>query len=316
MSNLLAQIAQGWTGNPVGSYVQGQNQARQNRLADLQLEKAQMELSAIPMKNELANMLTLAQINEARNKAPNLHGKYNPGDYTPNSFAEFVRGGMKDPGILVRYESPWKPTVQVVGNVPTVVSMQPGEGKPSVTQQPLSTPEKVTKLKANEAAAIQTAKNEADNNNTRGQIIEASQRTLDELRPVYDAINKYDLSIIYGRGESFYPEIMRSQEGIDLLAQRNQFVSLLQLAAAGKLKGQGTVTDSERKTLKDSATVLDNLNISPQLARKAFNDAMNILEKKVAPQESQQQTPTTRQRPKNIPQPVWDEMTPEQRALF
>lgn len=78
MSNLLAQIAQGWTGNPAGMYAQGQQQQRQNRLSDLQMEKAQMELSAMPAQNALANTLSQLKIREAEAKLkdPRLGATY------------------------------------------------------------------------------------------------------------------------------------------------------------------------------------------------------------------------------------------------
>ncbi len=60
-------------------------------------------------------------------------------------------------------------------------------------------------------------------------------------------------------------------------ADVNQFVGQLKLAAAGKMKGQGSVSDSERKTLNEAATVLSNPNISPERARKAMEDAVDAI---------------------------------------
>ena len=44
------------------------------------------------------------------------------------------------------------------------------------------------------------------------------------------------------------------------------------------MKGQGSVSDSERKTLNEAATVLSNPNISPELARKSMQDAVLAIE--------------------------------------
>jgi len=76
-----------------------------------------------------------------------------------------------------------------------------------------------------------------------------------------------DLDSIYGRGESLYPDLFRGQQGIDLIAKRNRFVAALELAAAGKMKGQGTLSDSERKILKEGATTLSNPDISAEAAQ-------------------------------------------------
>lgn len=156
------------------------------------------------------------------------------------------------------------------------------------------TPQQESERKVREAINKKAGQSEVDldyqpriteeNERAKLRVVEESKqtgfgRTLDEVRPLYDTLKTKDLSLIYGRGEAMYPEIMRSQEGIDLLSQRNQYVALLQLAAAGKLKGQGTITDSERKTLTESATILSNLNISAGLARKALDDSIAILEK-------------------------------------
>jgi hypothetical protein len=90
-------------------------------------------------------------------------------------------------------------------------------------------------------------------------------------------LNSKELDSIFGRGEALYPDLLRSQGGIDLKADVNQFVGQLKLAAAGKMKGQGSVSDSERKTLNEAATVLSNANISPERARKAVQNSVNAI---------------------------------------
>ncbi|MHC1629068.1 MAG: hypothetical protein ACXQTI_09610, partial [Candidatus Nezhaarchaeales archaeon] len=88
-----------------------------------------------------------------------------------------------------------------------------------------------------------------------------------------------DLSRIYGKGEKWWPELIRSQEGIDLIAQKDRFVSVLQLAQAGKLKGQGQVSDGERKILREASTALSNPNISPDLAKDEISRAIQSIER-------------------------------------
>ncbi|MCP3999402.1 MAG: hypothetical protein GY727_00610 [Gammaproteobacteria bacterium] len=105
----------------------------------------------------------------------------------------------------------------------------------------------------------------------------AKDREVESQIDLGNSIISGDLDAIFGRGEEFYPDLLRSQSGIDLKADVNQFVGQLKLAAAGKMKGQGSVSDSERKTLNEAATVLSNPNISPERARKAMEDAVDAI---------------------------------------
>lgn len=91
-----------------------------------------------------------------------------------------------------------------------------------------------------------------------------------------------NLESIYGRGESIYPELFRSQEGIDRIADRDQTVSLLKLAARQKIKGQGTVSDNEGKMLGDAATILSNPNISAEAAMRELNRVMPLFQRILA----------------------------------
>lgn len=100
---------------------------------------------------------------------------------------------------------------------------------------------------------------------------------LADAENVYNRMRDSDLDIIYGQGEKWYPEFLRSQKGIDLIADRDQLIGMLQLGARGELKGQGPITDSEQKILSNAVSVLGSANISPARAREALDDAMVIL---------------------------------------
>jgi uncharacterized protein (DUF1786 family) len=75
-------------------------------------------------------------------------------------------------------------------------------------------------------------------------------------------------------------------------AKRNMVASTMKLAAAGKLKGQGTITDAEREMLSDAATVLSNESISPELAKTELERVKVVFEnivsgnKQQAPQDA------------------------------
>jgi len=62
-------------------------------------------------------------------------GNYNPGDYTPGSFAKFLQ--TRNPADLQRYVAPANPTVTLVSGVPTVVQGSRTGGQTRV--DPLST---------------------------------------------------------------------------------------------------------------------------------------------------------------------------------
>ena len=83
---------------------------------------------------------------------------------------------------------------------------------------------------------------------------------------VIDELIGSDLGLIYGRFESFVPGQLRSQKGQNLLANRDRLASQLELAAAGKLKGQGQITENERQVLREAVSALKNSDISPEKA--------------------------------------------------
>lgn len=103
-----------------------------------------------------------------------------------------------------------------------------------------------------------------------------------ELQSSFELSNELansDLDLIFGRGESLYPELFRSQKGIDLMAKKEKYIAGLQLAAAAKMKGSGQISDGERKILANSATILSNPNISPEAAREEIVKSQAIFNK-------------------------------------
>lgn len=89
------------------------------------------------------------------------------------------------------------------------------------------------------------------------------------------------LDAAFGTGERFFPDAIRGQKSINLRREIDKMASLLELAAANKLKGQGTVTENERNILRQSITLLKDETISPAKAleelkkgRKFFADRL------------------------------------------
>jgi len=85
-------------------------------------------------------------------------------------------------------------------------------------------------------------------------------------------------SSAFGRFNNAPPEGLRSQANLDARAQVDQVLSLLSLESREKLKGQGTITDSEMRTLEKSSTLLANPLISDELARKELRRVRRIFE--------------------------------------
>jgi hypothetical protein len=164
---------------------------------------------------------------------------------------------------------------------------------PKVTK-PVETAEEAARragLKETELLKVRAATPEAKAERAR----EEKQRTRDETervkkeeaiqieaRGAVDLITDLsgsDLDLIFGREEQFKPQRARSQAGLDLQAKRKRIVSLLELGAAGKLKGQGQITEAERRILSDSVGLISNELVSPELAEQEFERIRPIFEK-------------------------------------
>ncbi len=110
---------------------------------------------------------------------PNVNriGKYNPGDYTPESWAKWIEAGGADnqSSALERYEPPW------IGKVGGITQLVNRGDNPGETQAISTLPEEV-KAEAEIAAAVETAKKRA--------IF-----TEDTISTAYEMIDKVDANI-------------------------------------------------------------------------------------------------------------------------
>ncbi len=242
-------------------------------------------------------------------------GTYNPRDYTTDSWAEFVK--TKDPSTLKRYA---EFDSVMVGDVPYSRNPVTGVFEPAQISTNDGTDEitpddvaenKGTVSRGGKAGelnasleiqpkieeAITKARKEAEAAVSK-KISEMGQlNKLEDADAIYENLSGANLENIYGYGEKWYPDFLRSQEGIDLIAQRDQLVSMLTIAARGELKGQGPITDQEAGTLEKAATGLSNPNISPTLARRYLDSAMTTLYRNAGqrfePGDTGQATPTS-----------------------
>lgn len=111
-----------------------------------------------------------------------------------------------------------------------------------------------------------------DSKNSRRAEADNASLVVDEL------LSDDSFSSAFGRFNNAPPEGLRTQANIDARAKVDQVVGLLSLESRQKLKGQGTITDSEAKTLEKSATVLTNPLISDNVARKELRRVKRIFE--------------------------------------
>ncbi len=95
---------------------------------------------------------------------------------------------------------------------------------------------------------------------------------------ISDLLDGDSFSSAFGRFNNAPSEGFRTQSNIDARAKVDQVVGLLSLESRQKLKGQGTITDSEAKTLAQSATILTNPLISDSVARKELRRVKRIFE--------------------------------------
>ena len=85
-------------------------------------------------------------------------------------------------------------------------------------------------------------------------------------------------SSAFGKLVTLSPDIAKSQESIDAIADINQIKGLITLESREKLKGQGQISDGEAKTLEQSATVLNNPLISDERARRELRKIRGVFE--------------------------------------
>jgi len=105
----------------------------------------------------------------------------------------------------------------------------------------------------------------------RGRIINDTEAALNNI----DLLFKDDsFEQIFGSIQGVLPDLTASAR--DSAARKDQLVSLLALDSRQKLKGQGTISDSEAAQLEKSATVLANDTISDKEARRELNRVQKI----------------------------------------
>jgi hypothetical protein len=214
---------------------------------------------------QLADLTTkerLAVRERQRATGPKI-GTFNPRDYTTESFAEFRRTG--DPSVLVRFKE-------------TEAVKREEDIKAKLKLEKLSE-EKRQKIELQKIKIDETKFKDAEG---RSRAIAAKEIRRNEADNAINVINNLltgdRFSAGFGRIATITPETLLPQETVDIKAEIAQIVNLIGLESREKLKGQGTVSDSEASALAKSATTLANPLLSDDAARKELTRVRGIFE--------------------------------------
>ncbi len=228
-------------------------------------------------------------------------GTYEPGNYTVRSWAEFAKFG--DPSVLVRYSDPTRQR-----------KLEIQEEVLTLKQEKAELDKQKAELDANKKeheAAI--AKGDMDKANYLQ--VQESIGTLNNINTLLDS-EKSDLDLIYGGFEWMVPDKFRKQRGKNMMSRRDQVSASLELMAAGKMKGQGPITEGERAMLANVASLLKKETISPDLAREELNRIRPIVEFFVSGNRQGGPSISGENNPTEIDRSLLEFMSPEERALF
>lgn len=190
----------------------------------------------------------------------NKLGTYTPSDYTVDSWAEFAKYG--NPAALVRYESDSKTR-----------ALEIKEAAQKVREEKFALEKEKSDMDKSRREML-AAQKENDLSRAKFLEIEEGNNAVANINSLLDN----DLDLIYGSNEWVLPDKLRGQRGKNMLARRDQISSTMSLMAAGKLKGQGTITENERKMLSDSVSFLKNQDISAEQARAELERVKPIFE--------------------------------------
>lgn len=113
----------------------------------------------------------------------------------------------------------------------------------------------------------------------------------DDIIALADSLYNSDLTKIYGYGESKFPDEWRSEEGQLLLSQRNQLIGQINLLASkDRPKGEGSISDPERKTFAEAASILGNPNLPPKAVKSEIARIRGLINKSYGRVDKQEPT--------------------------
>lgn len=315
--------------NPVGSYMQGQQVARQNRLSDLQYEGQKID-NQLNQKKMLTGGIDIGQINPRDFTAPSISKFQQTNDW--NDLQRFIppKSATKvDVGNAWEFYDPV--TNKLLRSVP--IQLGPNETIDYLTESAAAKEGAVQEQKHKWAAKIAKdvalAKAQAQGQGEAAQALASQTAAYPGIKDTITRMKTLADSATYTLfGQGF--DWAAKQFGFDATpgaTDRAKFISLLDNQVLPMLKPifGAAFTAVEGDRLR---ATLGDPDASPQQKQAALDTFLLQVEKNIEakkleiktlssqPQQGQTVQPDKQKRPNNIPQPVWDEMTDDQRALF
>jgi len=197
-------------------------------------------------------------------------GNFNPGDYTPDSFARFMRS--QNPQDLQRYVTPAQDKIVMIGGVPNMVNPRGGDPRA------LSTPEAEAAAKQREAAAAASGRLTGETQTQAAIDLPKSLATAEQSLAVLDQLYK-SKGFNYLYGKYSYAPIVGGTAQADADALLQQVGGSAFLQAFESLKGGGQITQVEGDKATAAITRLTQRRQQPSAARAALRELQGIIRK-------------------------------------
>lgn len=200
-------------------------------------------------------------------------GQYNPGDYTPQTWARFVQ--TRDPAVLERQYAPQQPPSPIFVNTPAL-----GAGiYNKQTGQPIqifSTPEEESAAAARRAAEEAAAKTSATKRQEAAADLPRIEANATDMLNVLTQL-KESPGLRYVFGSYSLAPIVPGTPQADAAAIWEQVQGKAFLEAFNTLKGSGQITEKEGEKATAAITRLSNRRQSLGSAVKAIKELEEVV---------------------------------------
>lgn len=217
-------------------------------------------------------------------------GTYNPRDYTVGSFAEFVRGGSRDPSVLERYT---EKTIDV-GGVPHRLNAQTGSYEPLSTTTDVAASE--AEIAGAKTEATTTAKQEVEATSPEAQ----EQRRLKEQERdravdlVDNLLESKNLSAISGFGTRI--PVVGDVSAMTAQNELNDLRSLMNLMTMGNLgRMTGVLSESDIRLISQAASGLEVGERGTPVSEDRLREILSQIKGRLTNQEQPAQEQSPRQ---------------------
>lgn len=197
-------------------------------------------------------------------------GNFNPGDYTPDSFARFMQS--QNPQDLQRYVTPAQDKIVMIGGVPNAYNPRGGDPRA------LSTPEAEAAAKQREAAAAASGRLVGETQTQAAIDLPKVLATAEQSLAVLDQLYK-SKGFNYLYGKYSYAPIVGGTPQADADALLQQIGGAAFLQAFESLKGGGQITQVEGDKATAAITRLTQRRQQPSAARAALRELQDIIRK-------------------------------------